>query len=60
MIVVPDVSVLLKWMLHASDEPDLEKALALRQAAISGVATPVVPRLWLYEVGNTLTRRFPA
>ncbi len=60
MIVVPDASVLLKWVLHASDEPDTEKALALRQAAISGVATLVVPRLWLYEVGNTLTRRFPA
>ena len=60
MIVVPDASVLLMWVLRTSDEPDTEKALALRQAAISGAAILVVPRLWLYEVGNILTRRFPA
>ncbi len=60
MIVVPDASVLLKWVLRAPDEPDTDKALALRQAAISGGVILVVPRLWLYEVGNTLTRRFPA
>ncbi len=60
MTVVPDASVLLKWVLRASNEPDTEKALALRQAAISGAVILVVPRLWLYEVGNTLTRRFPA
>lgn len=59
MIVVPDASVLLKWVLRAPDEPDTDKALALRQAAISGAVILVVPRLWLYEVGNTLTRRFP-
>lgn len=60
MTVVPDASVLLKWVLRAPDEPDTEKALALREATISGAVTMVVPRLWLYEVGNTLTRRFPA
>ena len=60
MIVVPDASVLLMWVLRTSDEPDTEKALALRQAAITGAVILVVPRLWLYEVGNTLTRRFPA
>jgi len=60
VIVVPDASVLLKWVLRAPDEPDTDKALALRQAAISGAVILVVPRLWLYEVGNILTRRFPA
>ena len=59
MIVVPDTSVLLKWVLRSPDELDTEKALVLRQVALSGAVTLVVPQLWLYEVGNTLTRRFP-
>ena len=59
MIVVPDASVLLKWVLRSPAEPDTEKALAIRDAALANIITLVVPGLWLYEVGNTLTRRFP-
>ena len=58
-VVVPDASVLLKWLLPGPEEPDTENALSLREAAISRAVTLVVPPLWIFEVGNTLTRRFP-
>ena len=58
-IVVPDASVILKWVLPSEDEPDLERAIALREAIMAGDVHARVPTLWLYEVGNTLTRRFP-
>ena len=59
MIVTPDASVLLKWVLPVDDEEDGDAALSLRDEAVSGSVELVVPQLWLYEVGNTLARRFP-
>ena len=58
-MVVPDASVILKWVLPSEDEPDLERAIALRDAIAAGDVDARVPTLWLYEVGNTLARRFP-
>ena len=58
-VVVPDVSVILKWVLPSEDEPELEKAIELRDAIVTGDVHAVVPTLWLYEVGNILARRFP-
>jgi predicted nucleic acid-binding protein len=58
-IVVPDASVILKWVLPAADEADLEPALAFRDAIAAGDVHAVVPTLWVYEVGNTLARRYP-
>ncbi len=58
-LVVPDASVILKWVLPSQDEPDLLRAIALRDAILSGEVDARVPTLWLYEVGNTLARRFP-
>ena len=58
-VVVPDASVLLKWVLP-SDEPDTDKALLLRTAILDEAVSALVPSLWLYEVGNTIARRFPA
>lgn len=58
-VIVPDASVLLKWILPVEDQPDAGAALLLREAAVSGAITLVVPQLWIYEVGNTLARRFP-
>ncbi len=60
MIVTPDASVLLKWVLPGDDEQDTDAALALRDEAVAGTLDLVVPQLWMYEVGNTLARRFPA
>ncbi len=59
MIVTPDASVLLKWVLPGDDEQDTDEALALRDEAVAGSLDLVVPQLWIYEVGNTLARRFP-
>ena len=59
MIVVPDASVLLKWVLPGDDERDMDAAMALREEAVAGAVELVVPQLWIYEVGNTLARRFP-
>ena len=59
VIVTPDASVLLKWVLPGGDEQDTDAALALREEAVSGTLDLVVPQLWIYEVGNTLARRFP-
>jgi predicted nucleic acid-binding protein len=58
-VVVPDASVILKWVLpDPTGEQDVESALHLRDSAVNGKISIKVPSLWLYEVGNTLTRRF--
>jgi predicted nucleic acid-binding protein len=58
-LVVPDASVILKWVLPPEEAGDIERALALRDAIVNGDVVACVPALWLYEVGNTLARRFP-
>jgi predicted nucleic acid-binding protein len=58
-VIVPDASVILKWVLRDDDEDDQENALKLRNLAIEGKVILKVPSLWLYEVGNTLSRNFP-
>jgi predicted nucleic acid-binding protein len=58
-LVVPDASVLLKWVLPSDNEPDAEKALLLRAAIQDEAVDALLPALWLYEVGNTIARRFP-
>ena len=58
-LVVPDASVLLKWVLPSDDEPDADKALLLRAAILDEAVHALLPALWLYEVGNTVARRFP-
>jgi predicted nucleic acid-binding protein len=59
MIVVPDASVILMWALPSDEEADTEKALILRNAIRDDLVQAVVPSLWVYEVGNTIARRFP-
>ena len=51
--------MLLKWVLPGEDEPGAGSALALLDESLAGGVELVVPQLWLYEVGNTLVRRFP-
>ena len=58
-LVVPDASVLLKWVLPSDDEPDADKALLLRAAIVDEAVRALLPALWLYEVGTTIARRFP-
>lgn len=58
-LVVPDASVVLKWVLPPGNEADLGPALALRDSIAEGRVRAIVPALWFYEVGNTLARRQP-
>lgn len=58
-VVVPDASVLLKWVLPGDDEPDADKSRLLRAAIVAETLRALVPTLWLFEVGNTIARRFP-
>ena len=58
-LVVPDASVILKWVLPSDDEPETSQALMLRKAIVDEDIRALLPALWLYEVGNTITRRFP-
>jgi predicted nucleic acid-binding protein len=58
-VIVPDASVILKWVLPTEQENDSEVALELRDRAIEKKIQIIVPGLWLYEVGNTLCRLIP-
>lgn len=58
-VVVPDASVILKWVLPPVEESDVEQAIRLRDAIADGQVRAIVPDLWVYELGNTLARRFP-
>jgi predicted nucleic acid-binding protein len=50
----------LKWALPPIGEQHADVALLLRNAIGEESVAAMVPALWLYEVGNTLARRFPA
>lgn len=58
-VVVPDASVILKWVLPEDGEPFAAQALALRQHYADNEVTFAVPSLWRFEVGNTLARKYP-
>lgn len=58
-VVVPDASVLLKWVLASDDEENRDRALELRERWLSGECTVVVPSLWLFEVGNIVGTKQP-
>jgi predicted nucleic acid-binding protein len=57
-LVVPDASVLLKWVLPEEREPYAAQAIAIRDAFISGRIHLLVPPLWFYEVGNVLVAHY--
>ena len=59
LVVVPDASVILKWVLPSATEPDVRHAVALRDAIATGSVRALVPTLWIYEVGNLLARERP-
>ncbi len=59
MIVVPDASVILKWVLEKDSEPDYRQAVRLQQALLAEEIEIRVPTLWRYEVGNVLGLKKP-
>jgi predicted nucleic acid-binding protein len=58
-LLVPDASVLLKWVLPARAEADAEQAVHLQRSWLAGACEIVVPTLWIYEVGEVLSRHVP-
>jgi predicted nucleic acid-binding protein len=50
---VLDASVAVKWF-SGQREPDLEKALRLREEILEGACRVAVPSLFFYEVSNVL------
>ena len=58
-VVVPDASVILKWVLPPATEADMQRALTLRDDIATGNVRALVPSLWIYEVGNLLARERP-
>jgi predicted nucleic acid-binding protein len=59
MIMVPDASVMLKWVLEKEDEPHYHQALKLQEALLAEEVEIRVPTLWRYEVGNVLGLKKP-
>ena len=59
-ILVPDTSVLLKWVLDSEAEEDRDRALELREDWLAGRCEIVLPSLWFFEVGNILGMKQPA
>ncbi len=59
-LVVPDASVILKWVDRIPGEKDRERADALLDAWLDGRLEIVVPRLWAFEVANALGREDPS
>lgn len=57
--IVPDASVILKWVLPAEREPYSQQAYAISQAFYDNEIELIVPSLWVYEVGNILTLKYP-
>lgn len=53
-LIVPDASVILKWVLGGDDEPDQRAAEEIRLRWLSEIDHIILPSLWRYEVGNVL------
>lgn len=53
-LVVPDASVLLKWVLRSDDEEGQDRARDLKTSWLAGGCQIIVPTLWVFEVGNIL------
>ncbi len=60
MIVIPDASTLLKWVLPPENEPFVEQALSIAVAFAENRIELFTPALWFYEVGNVLAIKHPA
>lgn len=58
-LVVPDTSVILKWVLPAENEANSVQALRLRDALVDETVRLLVPTLWIFEAGNIIARQLP-
>ncbi|MCL5966110.1 MAG: type II toxin-antitoxin system VapC family toxin, partial [Deltaproteobacteria bacterium] len=58
-IIVPDASVILKWVFTGAEEKDREQADAIRSGWLDGRLEIVLPRHWAFEVGNVIALKDP-
>lgn len=47
--IVPDASVILKWVLPPEHEADFEQARAIREAYINQEIGLLIPTVWIYK-----------
>ncbi len=59
MIIVPDASVVLKWVLEKASESDQVQARWLQEAILTDRLEIRLPTLWRFEVGNVLGLKQP-
>lgn len=57
-LLVPDASVMLKWVLKTKED-DVDQALSLLSAWVAREVKLLLPSLWVYEVGNIVGRKNP-
>jgi len=58
-LLIPDASVILKWVLPPENEPGAREALAILDEFVAGNTALAVPALWYFEVANTVSRLAP-
>lgn len=58
-LIIPDASVMLKWVLPSDRETMVEEAMALLRAFQDNRADLLLPSLWQYEAGNVLGLHYP-
>ena len=57
-VIVPDASVILKWAFPSPDEEDRDKAMNILFAWLSRKIEIILPKLWVFEVGNILGLKY--
>ncbi len=58
-VIVPDASVILKWVFRSPEEQHLENALTILNHWCEGKVHLILPKLWFFEVGNVLALKNP-
>ncbi len=58
-IIVPDASVILKWVLQREDEADFLNAFRILDEYLAEAIEIRLPSLWRYEVGKILAWKQP-
>ena len=59
MVVVPDASVILKWVLQKEEEPNFLAAFQILEAYQAERIDIRLPSLWRYETSNILVLKQP-
>lgn len=58
-LIIPDASLILKWVIAGEDELEEKAALEVLQGWLEEKDRLILPSLWVYEVGNVLGLKKP-